>query len=297
MSDSMREALVAAQDVAQRLAMAVIALSALGLGILSAAAALGHLPWLDLTLTFGGIDYPRAGMAVQLAATALMLSLCIYLPANARILRLENSHRSFHIGMTDVARAYAAAHRADRAGVFELASEFDSVRERLAHLRAHPDLGHLEPAIIEVAAQMSHVSRDLARTYSDRNVARARDFLVQRQQEIEEFTERLAEAKAITTELKRWHDRVELEEAVARSQLDWLRDELAEVMPEILAPASQAAETGPASAGQAADLAPDSVAPHRPAADVDPDGDDPEADARYAGDPRIVELLQRRAQR
>ena len=42
--------------------------------------------------------------------------------------------------MEDIARAYHLCHTADRAGVFTLSSEFDSVRERLAYQRDHPDL-------------------------------------------------------------------------------------------------------------------------------------------------------------
>ena len=64
---------------------------------------------------------------------------------NDRVMRLENSHRSFRVTMWDVAQAYQAAHAADRDGCFRLKSEFDSVRERLEHLRRHPDLGVLEP--------------------------------------------------------------------------------------------------------------------------------------------------------
>ena len=64
--------------------------------------------------------------------------------------------------MWDVAQAYQAAHAADRDGVFNLPSEFDSVRERIEHLRRHPDLGRLKPEILELAAQISHESRELA---------------------------------------------------------------------------------------------------------------------------------------
>ncbi|MFC2968339.1 hypothetical protein [Acidimangrovimonas pyrenivorans] len=71
------------------------------------------------------------------------------------------------------ARALARAHGGDREGVFALSSEFDSMRERLTHLRKHPDLSGLEPELLELAAQMSHLSRDLARVYSDEKVARA----------------------------------------------------------------------------------------------------------------------------
>ncbi|SLN11443.1 hypothetical protein ROG8370_00218 [Roseovarius gaetbuli] len=57
--------------------------------------------------------------------------MCFCLPANYRIMALENSHRRISPGMQDVARAHAA----DRTGVFQLSSEFDAERERLAYLR------------------------------------------------------------------------------------------------------------------------------------------------------------------
>lgn len=278
MSDSLRGTLAAAQNVTQRLAMVVVATTALGLSGIGIAAGLGHLPWLEMTARFGAAEFPQAGMAVQLAVTALLLCLCFYLPANARLLALEQSHRSFRMGMRDVALAYGEAHRADRQGAFALTSEFDSIRERIEFLRRHPDLRDLEPGVIELAAQMSHISRELAHTYCDANVARARDFLIQRQQEIVDFNERIAEAKAISAELKRWYDRVDLEEAVARSQLDWLRDELAEILPEVFAPPRPAPAT---------------EAPAPAAARSDPEPDAPDR----GDDQRIVELLQRRAQR
>ncbi len=99
--------------------------------------------------------------------------LCFFLPSNARIMRLENSHRRFSIGMRDVAQAYHFAHAADREGIFQMSSEFDAVRECLAYLRDHPDLESLEPALLEAAAQMSHISRELADVYADEKVARA----------------------------------------------------------------------------------------------------------------------------
>ena len=80
---------------------------------------------------------------------------------------------------------------------------------------------------------MSHLSRDLAQTYSDRQVALARDFLIQRQQEIEDFNSRIEKAKAVTNDMRVWLDKVELDEAVARSQLDRLTIELADLLPEL----------------------------------------------------------------
>jgi len=221
------------QAVLHRLSMLVFLLSALTLTALTVLAALGHAPWLEFTVHIGGTPYDQAGRVAQIAITGLAVLLCVYLPSNWRILRLESSHRRFEIGMRDVARAYAMAHAADRDGLFQLSSEFDAVRERLAYLRDHPDLGALEPALLEVAAQMSHISRELAEVYSDDRVARARAFLTQRQQEVEAFNARLEQAKQTCRELKHWAHQVELEESVAVSQLTRLRDELHVILPEM----------------------------------------------------------------
>ena len=78
--------------------------------------------------------------------------------------------------MTDVSRAYGAVHAADRSDDFRLSNEFDSVRERPAYLRDHPDLSSLESSVLEVAAQMLHVSNELAEVYSNDRVTRPHDF-------------------------------------------------------------------------------------------------------------------------
>ncbi|WP_146589011.1 DNA repair protein [Puniceibacterium confluentis] len=243
MLQSLRSAFAVVQYLMQWLAMLAIGSATLLLIGYTISCALGLTPWLSLSLQFGDLVLPNAGTAVQLALTALALSLCFFLPTNARVMALETSHRRFHIGMKDVARAYQVAHHADREGLFQLSSEFDSIRERIAFLREHPDLSELEPSVLEVASQMSHLSRELAQVYSDRNVARARDFLVQRQQEIEDFNIRLNHAKGVATEMRQWLTRVEMDEAVAESQLTRLCDELAEILPELGATAPAAEET------------------------------------------------------
>jgi len=78
---------------------------------------------------------------------------------------------------------------------------------------------------------MSHISGEMAAIYSDQKVERARNVLKERQHEIAQFNERLEEAKHVSTELKGWLGQVELEESVARSQLDRLIDDLADVLP------------------------------------------------------------------
>ena len=221
------------QFLFQRLAVALFLLAALALSAASIGAALGLVPWLEFEAGFGGVIYHNAGQIAQLGLTVLAVLLCFFLPTNARIMALETSHRRFNIGMHDVARAYHAAHAADREGLFQMSSEFDAVRERLAWLREHPDLGTLEPDLLEVAAQMSHISRELAEVYSDEKVARARQFLRQRQQEVEAFNARLDQAKQISRELKHWAHEVDLEESVAASQLTRLCDDLREVLPEL----------------------------------------------------------------
>ena len=233
MIGAMRSLVVSTGWLVQRLMFLTLAASGLGLLGYTLACAFGYAPWLEMTATFGGVAYPQAGPVVQIGLTALVFGFCAFLPANARIMALETSHRRFQICMEDVARAYRLSHAADRDGVFRMRSEFDSVRERMAFLRDHPDLAELEPSVLEVASQMSHVSRDLAQTYSDRSVARARDFLIQRQQEIDEFNTRLDAAKATAAEMRVWIDTVELEESVAQAQLNRLHAELSEILPDL----------------------------------------------------------------
>ena len=213
------------QVIVQRATLVSILSLAVAGAIWSLAAAVGFAPWLRLDVGLGGVSID-AGLAVQLALTLLLLGLCFFIPMNDRVMRLENSHRTFRVTMWDVAQAYQAAHAADRDGCFSLKSEFDSVRERLEHLRRHPDLGKLEPEILEMAAQMSHESRELAEIYSTERVERARQFLRQRQEEADQMTERVRAASATCRELKGWLERVEIEEDRARSELARFKEEL-----------------------------------------------------------------------
>lgn len=196
-------------------------------------AAFGFWPWIDLDIGLGGEPIENAGMFAQIGLTTLALTLIFFLPSSQRTMALENAHRSFSLGVHDVARAYHHAHAADRSGVFQQSSEFETVRERLAYLRDHPELEKLEPEILELASKMSYISRNLAETYSDDQVDRAWDFLRQRQQEVDRFNIRFEEARTIHLELKHWLTQVELEESVAAAQLERLRDELLEILPEM----------------------------------------------------------------
>lgn len=202
-----------------------------GLAVYAVGAGIGLVGWPDVSLAVGGQTVPQAGLWVTLAALAILFLLCIFLPANARMARLERSHRTFAISMDDVARAYRTAHAADRRGVFALASEFESVRARMDHLRRHPDLAHLEPELLQVAAQMSFESRDLARVYSEEKVDRARAFLRQRQEEAQAFGDRIALARAACDELRRWLTDIEAEERQHQIQVKRLEEDLRVILP------------------------------------------------------------------
>jgi chromosome segregation ATPase len=131
--------------------------------------------------------------------------------------------------MADVARAYQYVHAADREGTFQLSREFDAMRDRMEWMRNHPDLAEIEHDVLQVAAQMSVESHELADTYSEEKVARARSFLRQRQQEVEDYRQRISMAQATVGEIKRWMQAVSVEEGLAETQLERLRRDLAEV--------------------------------------------------------------------
>tara|TARA_R100000935_G_scaffold201_2_gene594 strand:+ start:3184 stop:3951 length:768 start_codon:yes stop_codon:yes gene_type:complete len=221
------------QYIFQRLAVALFAVAAVAITVSTVMAALGIWVWVELPISYAGEPVENAGMYAQIGLTFLAVGICFFLPTNRRVMQLETSHRQFSMNMNDVTRAYGAVHAADRGEVFQMSSEFDSVRERLAYLRDHPDLSTLEPALLEVAAQMSHISRELATVYADEKIERARNFLKERQEEVNLFNSRLDQAKGITTEMKHWLHEVELEESVAAAQLDRLRAEMREIMPEL----------------------------------------------------------------
>lgn len=197
----------------------------------TAASAFGYAPWLIFTATVGNIAYPQAGMITQIVVTIILASLFFFMPSAGRIMSLERSHRNFRLSMEDVARAYHVCHTADRSGIFTMSSEFDAVRERLAHLRDHPDLDSLEPSVLELAAQMSHQSRELADIYNDEKVARAKTFLHQRQHEAERQQTLIVEAHHSIRDIRKWSQQVELEESVVASQLSQLQEQLEATLP------------------------------------------------------------------
>ena len=213
------------------LALFLVACVGMGAIFYTLASALGYTPWLTLPLTFGTVLYENAGMYLQIGATVVLGAWTFFLPTNARIMALENSHRRFELSMDDIARAYHLCHTADRAGVFTMSSEFDQVRERLAYLRDHPDLERLEHGVLEIAAQMSQQSRHLADVYSDEKVARAKDYLRQRQAEAETQQAKIVEALHHCQEIHTWAQQVELEESIVASQLSQLDEKLQAALP------------------------------------------------------------------
>jgi hypothetical protein len=223
------EAVAMATTLLQQISTFVLIIAAFGMVGLSLGSLFGALPWLQLTAGLGETVLPAAGMWVQIGATVLVLALLGFLPSNARVRKLEVTSRDFQISMSDVARAYDAVHRADRDGAFELSREFDAMRDRIAWMREHPDLAELEPDILELAAQMSVESRDLASIYSSAKVERAHRFLRSRQQEVEDYRQRISMAQATVLEIRRWMQAIEVEEGLAEKQLERLQRDLDEI--------------------------------------------------------------------
>jgi hypothetical protein len=221
----------ASQETLHALAQGLVVLAAVALCAATFGAAFGLIPWPQIALFFGGQALAQAGMWLQIGLTVLLLLLVFFLPGNLRIARLERSHRNFAMGMEDVSRAYRQAHASDRAGVFALSGEFDAMRTRMEHLREHPDMQHLEPELLQLAAQMSLETRDLARAYSDDKVARAKSFLKQRQEDVQALTDRLSLARRTCDELRRWLTDIEAEERSAQTQIRRLEADLKEILP------------------------------------------------------------------
>ncbi len=220
-------------SIVQTFTLATLIITAVVMALWTGLAAFGVWPWLGLNLTLGDTAIAGAGLYVQIGLTILAIGLCVFLPSNARVLRLEHSHRKFSINLEDIAKAYQISHQSDRKGIFALSEEFDAVRERMLHLRKHPDLGNLEPEILEIAAQMSFQSRDLATIYSEDKVERAFQFLTHRQEEADKMEDRLAAARQTCDELRRWLQDVEAEERIAKQQIERLESDLFELLPSL----------------------------------------------------------------
>lgn len=241
MSEPTQRLFRSAQIWAQLVAMSIISLAAAGAAIALFAAAAGAIAWPEVPVLLDGETPVDIGAPVLLAGCLILVSLCAYLPSALRVMRLEATHRDFSIRMEDVARAYWAAHRADRSGIFTLGREFDAVRERARFLMEHPDLGDLDHEILELAAQMSTESRELAALYSDDRVARAREGIARRAEDAARLERQIDAAHLACSELRRDLESAEVDEAVIRSRLARLDEELAELH-DVAAPKPVAAD-------------------------------------------------------
>ncbi|MEL7116813.1 MAG: DNA repair protein [Pseudomonadota bacterium] len=227
------DALGQIQDYVQASVLVLLGVLIIGMVGITLMSIIGVLPWLQIEARLGTAAIPAFGPAVQVVFTLFCVSLLAFLPASARVLKLERAHREFTLTLDDIERAYRAAHAEDRSGAFALSAEFNAVRERLTFLKKHPDLAHLEPEILELAAQMSYLSRDLALVYSDDAVERAKAFLASRQADVATHGEKIAMAVGLSQELKHWLEDVEAEEQAARHQLARLEADLKEILPRL----------------------------------------------------------------
>lgn len=221
------------QDYLQASVIVLLGALVIGMVVVTLMSVVGVLPWLQIDARLGTVDIPAFGPALQVLFTLFCLALLAVLPSSARVLKLEQTRRDFTLTLDDLENAYRAAHQEDRAGAFTLSEEFNAVRERLNYLKRHPDLANLEPEILEIAAQMSFLARDLATVYSDDAVTRAKAFLKQRQQEVVSHRERISAALGASQELRLWLDDVEADERDARRMIARLDVELRELLPRI----------------------------------------------------------------
>ncbi|GAA3871383.1 DNA repair protein [Celeribacter arenosi] len=222
-----------AAHVFQSAATVLVGIAALT-GILSVVLALfGVLPWLGLEAQFGDGPATNIGVHVQIGLTVLLIGLIALVPSGQRVMSLERVHRDFKMTMEDVSMAYHLSHAADRAGTFKMAAQFDDVRDRLSHMRSHPDLSRLEPEVLDLAAQMSHTTRDLAAIYSDEKLTRARTFLQERERELTDFEEKVRLAISITEDIKSYQRDLGVRERNVDHLIALLKTDLREVLPDL----------------------------------------------------------------
>ncbi len=212
--------------ILQVLAAGVLVLAALASFVLTSLSAAGVQPWLSITAAFGGTTLPWAGPAFQIGVTVLLVAVAAFLPSSLRVARLEHSHRLFEIDMDDITKAYRAAHMADRAEMFEMRREFDAVRERYKFLKEKTNLSEIDDQLLIIGAQMSEQSRDLAERFSDRRVARVREGLERRREDVDTMEARLDEIQAKAVKLARMRDDVEIDNDQLEARIDALRAEL-----------------------------------------------------------------------
>jgi hypothetical protein len=168
-------------------------------------AALGLIPWLTLYASFGEHPLPQAGVMLQGLIARLSLLAFAGLEIGAVASLVPNGFRRRRAGLPP--RTRNRPHR-----VFALSGEFDAMRERLNHMRRHPDPGSVEADIIELAAQTRLQSRGLAKIYSEDKVTRAKSFLTQRQQEAQATEDQTGIARYAGDEIRNWLKDAEADE-------------------------------------------------------------------------------------
>lgn len=216
-------------NIIQIFAFVLLGLTALALLVATSLSAANILPWVGISATFGEASVVWAGPAVQIGFTALLLILVAYIPASYRVARLEYAHRKFEIDMDDVTKAYRAAHYADRAETFGMRREFDAIRERYKFLKTHPDLAQIDDDLLTIGAQMSEQTKALAETYSDRNLNRVRENLLQRREDADALEAKLAQIKADTAELELLRKGIGISDAELAARVASLQGALTEI--------------------------------------------------------------------
>jgi hypothetical protein len=183
-------------------------------------------PAVNVMLTDGTVHNASVYMGAILSLIGIVI--CALVPGSKRVLKLEQTHRDFHVAMNDVENAYKCAHVEDSKGAFKLPGEFEGVRERFEFLKSQSDLQDLEPEILLLAAQMSYQTRAVAKTFNTESVARAEDFLKQRRYELERGEAQIALALTVLGRVKSEAKALALDEQVQDSQISRIVAEIAE---------------------------------------------------------------------
>ena len=213
--------------ILQTAAILVMAAMAFIASLATILAVFGILPWIEFSAQVGGATLPWAGAALQIGLTGILIALLGLAPMALRVSRLEATHRAFNLDIHDIARAYRAAHEADRAEMFNMASQHDAVLERMDYLNSLPRLEKIDEDLLRVASQMSAQSSDLAANFSDERLRRTRAALKQRLADARILQDRVQSAFATMREIRRLTSETDFEEAAAAAQLERLQQEMA----------------------------------------------------------------------
>jgi hypothetical protein len=211
---------------------AVILLAA-GFSIDTVLDASGQLHWQQLMHPIERYVVNDNGIVLQISICLFLVLAALLLSTLSRLARLERLQKTSALSLPDIATAYRLSHAADRKGAFALVGEFDQMRLRMDHLRNHPDLQDLQDDLLQIAAQMSMQTRDLARIYSDENVKGATDFLRQRQLDVQALSDQLTIARTTCDELLACSNTVDADDDQIRQHIEQLEHELKDILPSL----------------------------------------------------------------